>query len=66
MLIKQHDDNFRWKIHEAVMLSMGSIKAMVLEMLEEGEMHFDITGFLSVVLADLNKCGKLNVLWSFL
>ncbi|XP_069694516.1 importin-9 [Periplaneta americana] len=47
-----------WKIHEACMLALGSVKDMVVEKLEAGEVVFDLTGFLqNVVIADMNSSG---------
>ncbi|KAM9408998.1 importin-9 isoform 2-T2 [Pholidichthys leucotaenia] len=44
-----------WKIHEACMLALGSVKAIITEHVKNGRIQFDMHGFLaSVVLADLN------------
>ena len=56
----------RWKIHEACMLSLGSVKQMVLEAVQAGKVQFDVIAFLeSVVLVDMNSNGmysKINTL----
>ncbi|KAJ9582618.1 hypothetical protein L9F63_023037 [Diploptera punctata] len=47
-----------WKIHEACMLALGSVKDLVVEKLQAGEVAFDLTGFLqNVVIADMNSSG---------
>ncbi|XP_013378679.1 importin-9 isoform X1 [Lingula anatina] len=44
-----------WKLHESVMLTMGSIRSLVLDVINSGQCQFDIVGFLeSVILGDLN------------
>ncbi|XP_013378770.1 importin-9 isoform X2 [Lingula anatina] len=44
-----------WKLHESVMLTMGSIRSLVLDVINSGQCQFDIIGFLeSVILGDLN------------
>ncbi|XP_038605086.1 importin-9 isoform X1 [Tachyglossus aculeatus] len=44
-----------WKIHEACMLALGSVKSIITESVKNGRVHFDMHGFLTgVVLADLN------------
>ncbi|XP_035243530.1 importin-9 [Anguilla anguilla] len=44
-----------WKVHEACMLSLGSVKTVVMETVKSGRVQFDLHGFLTnVVLADLN------------
>ncbi|XP_014669041.1 PREDICTED: importin-9-like [Priapulus caudatus] len=44
-----------WKIHEACMLTLGSVKDLIIEQLQEKAVTFDVVGFLqNVVLADLN------------
>ncbi|ELK34962.1 Importin-9, partial [Myotis davidii] len=44
-----------WKIHEACMLALGSVKSVLTDSVKSGRVHFDMHGFLtSVVLADLN------------
>lgn len=44
-----------WKIHEACMLALGSVKAIITENVKNGRIQFDMHGFLaSVILADLN------------
>ncbi|MGH0188478.1 UNVERIFIED_CONTAM: hypothetical protein FKN15_029839 [Acipenser sinensis] len=44
-----------WKIHEACMLALGSVKSIITENVKTGRIQFDMHGFLtSVILADLN------------
>ncbi|XP_072336823.1 importin-9 isoform X4 [Scyliorhinus torazame] len=44
-----------WKIHEACMLALGSVKNVITESLKNGRIQFDMHGFLTnVVLVDLN------------
>ncbi|XP_070557729.1 LOW QUALITY PROTEIN: importin-9-like [Ptychodera flava] len=44
-----------WKIHEACLLAMGSVKALIIDMVTSGKLPFDMNDFLtSVILADLN------------
>uniref|UniRef100_A0A3B3XTU3 Importin N-terminal domain-containing protein n=1 Tax=Poecilia mexicana TaxID=48701 RepID=A0A3B3XTU3_9TELE len=44
-----------WKIHEACMLALGSVKTIITENVKNGRVQFDMHGFLaSVILADLN------------
>ncbi|CAH1784945.1 unnamed protein product [Owenia fusiformis] len=44
-----------WKIHEAAMLTMGSVKTMVAEQIHAGTVQFDIHSFLhDIILADLD------------
>ncbi|XP_061795398.1 importin-9 [Nerophis lumbriciformis] len=44
-----------WKIHEACMLALGSVKNIITENVKNGRIQFDMHGFLAgVVLADLN------------
>lgn len=51
--------NRRWKIHEACMLSLGSVKTIITENVKNGRIQFDMHGFLAgVILADLNLAGK--------
>lgn len=48
----------RWKIHEACMLALGSVKSIITDSVKNGRIHFDMHGFLTnVVLADLNLSG---------
>lgn len=48
----------RWKIHEACMLALGSVKSIITDSVKNGRIHFDMHGFLtSVILADLNLSG---------
>ncbi|KAM5301406.1 importin-9 isoform 4-T4 [Glossophaga mutica] len=43
-----------WKVHEACMLALGSVKAVLADGVKSGRVHFDMPGFLTgVVLADL-------------
>ena len=49
----------RWKIHEVVMLSVGSEHTALLQMIKDGKLDIDINSFLqNVVMADLNLSGK--------
>ncbi|XP_034021991.1 importin-9 [Thalassophryne amazonica] len=49
-----HNDHW-WKIHEACMLALGSVKTIITENVKNGRIQFDMHGFLaSVILADLN------------
>lgn len=51
--------NRRWKIHEACMLSLGSVKTIITENVKNGRIQFDMHGFLAgVILADLNLAGE--------
>uniref|UniRef100_A0A8B9LB95 Importin 9 n=1 Tax=Astyanax mexicanus TaxID=7994 RepID=A0A8B9LB95_ASTMX len=44
-----------WKIHEACMLALGSVKTIITENVKNGRIQFDMHGFLAnVILADLN------------
>ncbi|KAI5093529.1 importin-9, partial [Silurus meridionalis] len=44
-----------WKIHEACMLALGSVKTIITENYKNGRIQFDMHGFLAnVILADLN------------
>ncbi|XP_072308720.1 importin-9 isoform X2 [Eucyclogobius newberryi] len=44
-----------WKIHEAFMLALGSVKTIITENVKNGRIQFDMHGFLAgVILADLN------------
>ncbi|XP_035237885.1 importin-9 [Anguilla anguilla] len=44
-----------WKIHEACMLALGSVKSIITENVKSGRVQFDMHGFLAnVILADLN------------
>lgn len=48
----------RWKIHEACMLALGSVKTIITENVKNGRVQFDMHGFLAnVILADLNLTG---------
>ncbi|XP_030893580.1 importin-9 [Leptonychotes weddellii] len=57
-----------WKIHEACMLALGSVKSIITDSVKNGRIHFDMHGFLTnVILADLNLsvpciyCDQLKV-----
>lgn len=59
--------NHRWKIHEACMLALGSVKNVIADSVKNGRIQFDMHGFLTnVVLADLNLSGmvQIAVTWS--
>lgn len=44
-----------WKIHEACMLALGSVKTIITENVKNGRIQFDMHGFLAgVILVDLN------------
>uniref|UniRef100_A0AAR2J616 Importin N-terminal domain-containing protein n=1 Tax=Pygocentrus nattereri TaxID=42514 RepID=A0AAR2J616_PYGNA len=44
-----------WKIHEACMLALGSVKTIITENVKNGRVQFDMHGFLAnVILSDLN------------
>lgn len=44
-----------WKIHEACMLALGSVKTIITDNVKNGRIQFDMHGFLAgVILADLN------------
>ncbi|GIY31004.1 importin-9 [Caerostris extrusa] len=44
-----------WKIHEACMLAMGSIKDLIICGIQENNIQFDMSGFIhSIVVEDLN------------
>ncbi|XP_005988453.1 importin-9 isoform X2 [Latimeria chalumnae] len=44
-----------WKIHEACMLALGSVKSIITDNVKNGRIQFDMHGFLTnVVLTDLN------------
>jgi hypothetical protein len=47
-----------WKIHEACMFALGSVKRLIVKKLEADEGIFNWTGFLqNVVIADMNFSG---------
>ena len=47
-----------WKIHEACMLALGSVKSIITDSVKNSRVNFHIHGFLTnVVLADLNLSG---------
>ncbi|XP_071190969.1 importin-9-like isoform X1 [Salvelinus alpinus] len=44
-----------WKVHEACLLALGSVKTIITENVKSGRVQFDMHGFLAnVILADLN------------
>ncbi|KAM8976738.1 importin-9 [Pelodytes ibericus] len=44
-----------WKIHEACMLALGSVKSVFTDGVQTGQVQFDMAGFLtSIILSDLN------------
>uniref|UniRef100_A0A3B4A0Z0 Importin N-terminal domain-containing protein n=1 Tax=Periophthalmus magnuspinnatus TaxID=409849 RepID=A0A3B4A0Z0_9GOBI len=48
-----------WKIHEACMLALGSVKTIITENVKNGHIQFDMHGFLAgVILADLNLAAS--------
>ena len=49
-----------WKIHEAVMLSLGSAQEVIeAQCIKSGNVKFDLAGFLqNVVMADIPSPGK--------
>ncbi|XP_048878263.1 importin-9 [Brienomyrus brachyistius] len=52
---KNSSDEHWWKIHEACMLALGSVKTIVTENVKSGRVQFDMHGFLAnVILSDLN------------
>ncbi|XP_042197978.1 importin-9 isoform X3 [Callorhinchus milii] len=56
-----------WKVHEACMLALGSVKSAITENVKDGRIQFDVHGFLtSVVLADLNLSGFSSPVSPFL
>lgn len=59
MLVLLFSFAMRWKIHEACMLALGSVKTIITENVKNGRIQFDMHGFLaSVILADLNLAGE--------
>ena len=47
-----------WKAHEATMLALGSVHGVIERQIEEGNVDFDIKGFLeNVVLGDAANPG---------
>lgn len=53
--------NARWKIHEACMLALGSVKTIITENVKNGRVQFDMHGFLAgVILLDLNLPCKFE------
>lgn len=52
---KNNGNEHWWKVHEACMLALGSVKAIITENVKNERIQFDMHGFLaSVILADLN------------
>ena len=53
-----------WKIHEAVMLSLGSAQEVIeAQCIKSGNVKFDLAGFLqNVVMADIPSPGRTNPL----
>ncbi|KAM4699585.1 importin-9 [Discoglossus pictus] len=52
---KRQGEQHWWKIHEACMLALGSVKSVLTEGVKSGRVQFDMHGFLtSVILTDLN------------
>ncbi|XP_062272224.1 importin-9 [Scomber scombrus] len=52
---KNSNNEHWWKVHEACMLALGSVKTIITENVKNGRIQFDMHGFLaSVILADLN------------
>ncbi|TWW61877.1 Importin-9 [Takifugu flavidus] len=52
---KNSGDEHWWKIHEACMLALGSVKTIITENVKNRRIQFDMHGFLAgVILADLN------------
>uniref|UniRef100_A0A8C4RWG7 Importin 9 n=1 Tax=Erpetoichthys calabaricus TaxID=27687 RepID=A0A8C4RWG7_ERPCA len=44
-----------WKVHEACMLALGSVKSIITDNVKNGHIQFDMHGFLTnVILSDLN------------
>ncbi|XP_018412390.1 PREDICTED: importin-9 [Nanorana parkeri] len=53
--IKSQGGEHWWKIHEACMLALGSVKSVIIDGVQSGRVQFDMPGFLTgVILADLN------------
>ncbi|KAG7261839.1 hypothetical protein CRUP_022882 [Coryphaenoides rupestris] len=51
----QNESAAAWKVHEACMLALGSVKTIITENVKNGRIQFDMHGFLAnVILADLN------------
>ena len=49
----------RWKIHEASMLCLGSVRQLIIDSVQDNKLQFDIDGYLqNVVLNDLNQNGE--------
>ena len=56
----------RWKIHEACMLALGSVKSIITDSVKNGRIHFDMHGFLTnVILVDLNLSGMFEYMPGF-
>lgn len=61
--------SYWWKLHEACMLALGSVKDAVIDAVRSGKVQFDMDGFLTnVVLADLSSSASPfllgRALWS--
>ncbi|KAJ1139607.1 hypothetical protein NDU88_005976 [Pleurodeles waltl] len=53
---KSHGSEHWWKIHEACMLALGSVKSIITDNVKNGQIQFDMHGFLTgVILTDLNS-----------
>ncbi|XP_011612357.1 importin-9 isoform X2 [Takifugu rubripes] len=56
---KNSGDEHWWKIHEACMLALGSVKTIITENVKNRRIQFDMHGFLAgVILADLNLAAS--------
>lgn len=54
-------NTYRWKVHEACMLALGSLKDLIIQKIRENCLQFDITGFIrNVVVEDLNSTGNIS------
>ncbi|XP_066559607.1 importin-9 [Amia ocellicauda] len=52
---KNSSNQHWWKVHEACMLALGSVKSIITENVKSGRVQFDMHGFLTnVILSDLN------------
>ncbi|XP_053312848.1 importin-9 [Spea bombifrons] len=52
---KSQNGEHWWKIHEACMLALGSVKSVLTEGVQSGQVQFDMSGFLTgIILSDLN------------
>ncbi len=49
----------RWKVHEATLYALGSVKSLILELVEADSAIFNLTAFFQeVILADLSQEGQ--------